>query len=244
MRGPGLVMPSPARENPADRGVGCGADSALPNMPFRSRPDSHAVARRRSSVTARRVPGPSDAGRLRRQAGGAVGGLAPPRRRGLRESWGGPTRGGSSLAANVAVAEPTLIGRVIAAWPSFALTASCELLTRQVRRSSASTDSPGRRPQRSRTASALLTKPAPAAELRLVRPPELGKGSRRTPAGADLQRRAGSGRWPTLPLMEACPAAARSALPMAATNGGDAWSRTPARGRHFRIPGPGTDRPA
>src|SRR5713101_8387838 len=39
----------------------------------------------------------------------------------------------ASLAANVAVAEPTLIGRVIAAWPSFALTASYELLTRQVR---------------------------------------------------------------------------------------------------------------
>jgi hypothetical protein len=33
----------------------------------------------------------------------------------------------ASLAANVAVAEPTLIGRVIAAWPSFALTASYEL---------------------------------------------------------------------------------------------------------------------
>jgi hypothetical protein len=33
----------------------------------------------------------------------------------------------------VAVAEPNLIGRVIAAWPSFALTASYELLTRQVR---------------------------------------------------------------------------------------------------------------
>ena len=32
----------------------------------------------------------------------------------------------ASLAANVAVAEPTLIGRVIAAWPSFALTASYE----------------------------------------------------------------------------------------------------------------------
>jgi hypothetical protein len=35
----------------------------------------------------------------------------------------------AGLAANVAVAEPTLIGRVIAAWPSFALTASYELLT-------------------------------------------------------------------------------------------------------------------
>ena len=33
----------------------------------------------------------------------------------------------ASLAANVAVAEPTLVGRVIAAWPSFALTVSFEL---------------------------------------------------------------------------------------------------------------------
>src|SRR6266700_7689560 len=33
----------------------------------------------------------------------------------------------ASLAANVAMAEPTVIGRVIAAWPSFALTASYEL---------------------------------------------------------------------------------------------------------------------
>ncbi len=37
----------------------------------------------------------------------------------------------ASLAANIAVAEPTLIGRVIAAWPSFALTCSYELLMRQ-----------------------------------------------------------------------------------------------------------------
>jgi uncharacterized protein DUF2637 len=43
----------------------------------------------------------------------------------------------ASLASDVAVAEPTLAGRVIAAWPSFALTASYELLTRQVRPSAA-----------------------------------------------------------------------------------------------------------
>jgi Protein of unknown function (DUF2637) len=41
----------------------------------------------------------------------------------------------ASLAANVAVAEPTMTGRVIAAWPSFALIAAYELLMRQVRRS-------------------------------------------------------------------------------------------------------------
>lgn len=40
----------------------------------------------------------------------------------------------TSLAANVAVAEPSLTGRVIAAWPSFALIGSYELLMRQVRR--------------------------------------------------------------------------------------------------------------
>jgi hypothetical protein len=40
----------------------------------------------------------------------------------------------ASLAANVAVAEPTTMGRVIAAWPSFALIGSYELLMRQVRR--------------------------------------------------------------------------------------------------------------
>jgi hypothetical protein len=41
----------------------------------------------------------------------------------------------ASLAANVAVAEPTATGRVIAAWPSFALITAYELLMRQVRRS-------------------------------------------------------------------------------------------------------------
>jgi Protein of unknown function (DUF2637) len=43
----------------------------------------------------------------------------------------------ASLAANVGVAEPTAAGRVIAAWPSFALIAAYELLMRQVRRSAA-----------------------------------------------------------------------------------------------------------
>lgn len=94
----------------------------------------------------------------------------------------------ASLAANVAVAEPTLMGRVIAAWPSFALTASYELLTRQVRQSSAQAGSAGRQLPRPRTAAAAAVNPAPTAELRLVRPPELGKGNRKR--GVDLQRRA------------------------------------------------------
>jgi Protein of unknown function (DUF2637) len=39
----------------------------------------------------------------------------------------------ASLAANVAVAEPSVVGRVIAAWPSFALIGAYELLMRQIR---------------------------------------------------------------------------------------------------------------
>jgi hypothetical protein len=45
----------------------------------------------------------------------------------------------ASLAANVAVAQPSVTGRVIAAWPSFALIGSYELLMRQVRRTAAGT---------------------------------------------------------------------------------------------------------
>jgi hypothetical protein len=47
-------------------------------------------------------------------------------------SWTGSA---PSLAANVAVAEPTAIGWVIAAWPSFALICAYGMLMRQVRRS-------------------------------------------------------------------------------------------------------------
>lgn len=58
-----------------------------------------------------------DRGRVGHAAGRVAGW---PSRRGAAL---GATGGGSvaSLAANVAVAEPTLIRRVVAAWPSFAL---------------------------------------------------------------------------------------------------------------------------
>ena len=50
-------------------------------------------------------------------------------------SWGLLVIGSlASLAANVSVAGPSATGRVIAAWPSFALIAAYELLMRQVRR--------------------------------------------------------------------------------------------------------------
>ncbi|TYC14748.1 DUF2637 domain-containing protein [Actinomadura syzygii] len=42
----------------------------------------------------------------------------------------------ASLAANVAVAEPSVVGRLIAAWPSCALIGAYELLMRQIRHTS------------------------------------------------------------------------------------------------------------
>ena len=51
----------------------------------------------------------------------------------------------ASLAANVAVAQPAAAGRMIAAWPSFALIGSYELLIRQVRRSATGAGKPHRR---------------------------------------------------------------------------------------------------
>jgi hypothetical protein len=62
----------------------------------------------------------------------------------------------ASLAANVAVAEPTMTGRVIAAWPSFSLIAAYELLMRQVRRV-AETSAPMRRSGRSLDVAASAT---------------------------------------------------------------------------------------
>ena len=94
----------------------------------------------------------------------------------------------ASLAANVAVAEPTLIGRVIAAWPSFALTASYELLTRQVRASTTSHHGSARTLRRSRPAgpAASTGGPAPVQGLALV-PPRPAPGRA---AGRELQRQA------------------------------------------------------
>jgi hypothetical protein len=59
----------------------------------------------------------------------------------------------ASLAANVAVAEPTETGRIIAAWPSFSLIAAYELLMRQARRV-AEAGGRGRRGQAGRSSAA------------------------------------------------------------------------------------------
>jgi Protein of unknown function (DUF2637) len=67
----------------------------------------------------------------------------------------------ASLAANVAVAEPTATGRVIAAWPSFSLIAAYELLMRQVRRAAEASTS---RPRRQLSGSAATATAAVAAK--------------------------------------------------------------------------------
>ena len=86
----------------------------------------------------------------------------------------------ASLAANVAVAEPTLTGRVIAAWPSFALIGSYELLMRQVRRAACRSMAPG-------AASASRNSRQPAAEKRSVVTARRKTGAR---AGPDVRRQA------------------------------------------------------
>ena len=95
----------------------------------------------------------------------------------------------ASLAANVAVAEPVLIGRVIAAWPSFALTASFELLTRQVHRGAAGKGAQDRRPRQPQSAAMPASAGrGPASGLRVVGPARHGGDTRRASGG--LQRQA------------------------------------------------------
>jgi hypothetical protein len=85
----------------------------------------------------------------------------------------------ASLAANVAVAEPTVTGRVVAAWPSFALIGSYELLMRQVRRTAADTIRPA-----PKTPEPLKRRKAPAG----VKP--LASGREETTGGDELRRQA------------------------------------------------------
>lgn len=89
----------------------------------------------------------------------------------------------ASLTANVAVAEPTVIGRVIAAWPSFALIGSYEMLMRQVRRAASSKDSPAPKASPPDRLEPVQAASVPASRERPVR----------KVAGPDLRREAW--RW-------------------------------------------------
>ncbi len=87
---------------------------------------------------------------------------------------------------NVAVEEPTVTGRVIGAWPSFALIGSYELLMRQIRAVTSRT------PSRQRLAA------SPGASAAASPRTALGRRTAvRRPGDADhgLRRQAWSGRW-------------------------------------------------
>jgi Protein of unknown function (DUF2637) len=86
----------------------------------------------------------------------------------------------ASLTANVAVAEPTVTGRVIAAWPSFALIGSYELLMRQIRATATAAASLRRRPVQSsqaRTAKSSPTLGSKAGEVPTRKTPRTAGGS-------------------------------------------------------------------
>jgi hypothetical protein len=90
----------------------------------------------------------------------------------------------ASLAANVAVAEPTATGRVIAAWPSFSLIAAYELLMRQVRR--AAETSTADRPVRATNRPAAAIVPSPDRKPAPAVPVAAGRTHRAT-SGRSLQ---------------------------------------------------------
>jgi len=88
----------------------------------------------------------------------------------------------ASLGANVAVAEPSLYGRLIAAWPSFALIGAYELLMRQIRHAATAGETDPARsltwPQR---ATGRLQAPAESGQAdRPVRRVELQRTNRTT----------------------------------------------------------------
>jgi hypothetical protein len=94
------------------------------------------------------------------------------------------TGSAASLAANVAVAQPTWCGRIIAAWPSFALIGAYELLMRQVRHTIAA------------AAAGVMGEHVAADSSRSTRPRRSSVGLRvdqaaaGDPGGRELQRRA------------------------------------------------------
>jgi hypothetical protein len=90
----------------------------------------------------------------------------------------------ASLAANVAVAQPTITGRLIAAWPSFALICSYELLMRHVRRNATGVQAARRRADRQ----SLRTLKAASSQTQPEVVPARQRDGRR--AGLDLQREA------------------------------------------------------
>jgi hypothetical protein len=124
------------------------------------------------------------------------------------------------LAANLAVAEPTAAGRVIAAWPSFALIGAYELLMRQVRRRAGKQKPQPRKPE--------LRAPCPEFEVTIgQRSPASHSGpgwtgmhqTARLMRVRIFSRRSGTGPWRTGGVTARCPAGVRSPVSLAGTSG-------------------------
>jgi hypothetical protein len=129
----------------------------------------------------------------------------------------------ASLAAYVAVAEPTATGRVIAAWPSFALIAAYELLMRQVRPSAGT--SQHTRPRLRIT----LPKGPGQFEQHVPRRPATSHRRRQGPGAQsgvarDLQRQTWQWALATGPGTVRCRVGVRSPGSLLGTSGGAAWS--------------------
>ena len=128
----------------------------------------------------------------------------------------------ASLAANVAVAEPSVTGRMIAAWPSFSLIAAYELLMRKVRRG-AKTRIPERRSARaslSVTGTAATSASGPATTVRAATPQRRAAGRE---VRLDAWRWAQGNRAKTA----RCPRARTSPSSTAGMSGGADWSSAP-----------------
>jgi hypothetical protein len=126
------------------------------------------------------------------------------------------TGSAASLAANVAVAQPNAVSRVIAAWPSFALIGSYELLMRQIRRAADSSKPPRPRAAVGARAAGAI---GPATPARAAR------------TDTDRARFAGNGVGRDLQLQAWQWALARQALKGSLPSGKDIASQ---HGRHER----------
>jgi hypothetical protein len=128
----------------------------------------------------------------------------------------------ASLAANVAVAEPTATGRVIAARPSFALIAAYELLMRQVRHSAAATGKPHH--SKPGICSLQATDEKAQRPRQRSRPTPQGEGpGGQGGATRDLRRQAWEWALANRAGDARCRVGVRSPCSMADTNGGAAW---------------------
>jgi hypothetical protein len=102
----------------------------------------------------------------------------------------------ASLAANVAVVEPTATGRVIAAWPSFALIAAYELLMHVRHSARGGVDLPERSPGLQPSRREAVVGPVPGAARSLRRQAWLWAQDNRAadgslPSGREIARQYG-----------------------------------------------------